>query len=461
MPNFRRLSRRTLLVSSIALLVSLAPNGCGRGDKSGSQPLLAIRATGSLEGTVEPCGCKDGLGGLGRRLGLHDQWRAANPEVPLVSLDTGRAFPMKTTESDVVVPAIRQALDMLGTEVVNVGDEDLEAGLSPFLATVREGKFRTISANLVSIDGDRPIFDPYVVLTPSVVGVSSGLKVAIIGISSPAKYEVLDGVGGDKIHWIDFEKALTTYLPKARAEADLVVVLANFGPGAGRLVANRFPDIDLILAAAEGEDVAGHYEYPPSDLVMMGTRGKYDVLLELRRDRKTSEWTVTPVITPLDEQVPENDEGIRYVAHVKAELEETAIRRARLMTKDPNRPDYLGSASCAGCHPAEMAIWTETRHAHAWEPMVKSQSTYNPLCLHCHTVGFMKPNGYVIASDDRKLQGVGCESCHGPGSEHVAAPRANPMDKGSPATCMNCHTPGQTPDFDFADFWPKIRHGGP
>jgi len=42
-----------------------------------------------------------------------------------------------------------------------------------------------------------------------------------------------------------------------------------------------------------------------------------EVLLELRRDRKTSEWTVTPVITPLDAEPPENDEGLhrcRYLA---------------------------------------------------------------------------------------------------------------------------------------------------
>jgi len=326
---------------------------------------------------------------------------------------------------------------------------------------VREGKFRTISANLVSIDGNRPIFSPYQVLTATVGGAPAGPRVAVIGISSPARYAVLDGVNGDKVHWIDFEEALTEFVPKARAEADLVVVLANFGPGAGRLVANRFPDVDLILATAKGDDVAGHYDYPSADLVMMGTRGKYDVLLELRRDRKTQDWSVTPVITPLNEKVPESDEGIRFVARVKSDLEETALRRSRLMKKDPSRPDYLGSEACAGCHAAEMATWKKTRHAHAWEPMVESRNVNNPLCLHCHSVGFMKPNGYVLASDVRALQGVGCESCHGPGSEHVQNPGAHPLDKAGPATCQSCHTPGQTPDFDFTSFWPKIRHGGP
>ncbi|TPW12828.1 MAG: hypothetical protein FD129_1390, partial [bacterium] len=252
MPNAPVTKSRSLPLLLLIFLASVAPAGCGGGDGRGSKPDLAIRASGSFEGTLEPCGCKDGLGGLARRMGLHDEWRSANPDVPLLSFDSGRAFPMKTSESDVLVPAIRQSLDMLGVDVVNVGYEDMEAGLSPFLSVAREGRFKTISANLVSIDGDKPIFPPYQLLTPAAYGTPgvAGPRVAVIGISSAAKYEVLDGINGDKIHWLDFEKALTEFVPKARAEADLVVVLANFGPGAGRLVANRFPDVDLILATS-------------------------------------------------------------------------------------------------------------------------------------------------------------------------------------------------------------------
>lgn len=456
-----RTARRFKCLLPLALLALIFHAGCGRGDTARSEPLLAIRATGSFEGTLEPCGCKDGLGGFGRRLGLHEVWRAAHPNTPLLSLDSGRAFPMKGSETDVIVPATRLSLDLLGVEVVNVGEEDLEAGLSPYLSTVREGKFQTISANLVSIDGNRPVFTPYLVLTPKVGDVSTGLRVAVIGVSSPTKYEVLKGVDGDLVHWLNMDQALAEYVPKARTEADLVVVLANLGPGAARLVASRFPDVDLILATEKGDGEAAHYKYPSADVIMTGTLGKYDILLELRRDKKTSEWLVLPVITPLDGKVPESDPGIRFVASVKADLEDTAIRRAKLMKKDPTRPDYLGSAACASCHPAEMAIWKETRHAHAWEPMVSSKSTINPLCLHCHSVGFMKPNGYVVASNNVPLQGVGCESCHGPGGEHVKNPTAHPLTKGNPEACLSCHNPGQTPDFDFKEFWPKIKHGKP
>ncbi len=47
--------------------------------------------------------------------------------------------------------------------------------------------------------------------------------------------------------------------------------------------------------------------------------------------------------------------------------------------------------------------------------------------MKCHTTGFGQEGGYFIPDPDdkkavrkaKKLEGVGCESCHGPGSEYV------------------------------------------
>ena len=48
-------------------------------------------------------------------------------------------------------------------------------------------------------------------------------------------------------------------------------------------------------------------------------------------------------------------------------------------------------------------------------------------CLPCHTTGFGHEGGYVIPDSEdkkalrraKKLAGVGCESCHGPGSAYI------------------------------------------
>ena len=67
-----------------------------------------------------------------------------------------------------------------------------------------------------------------------------------------------------------------------------------------------------------------------------------------------------------------------------------------------------------------------------------------PLCDGCHSVG------YDIRTKQVAEWNVGCERCHGPGSEHVAHPtRGNVLNPGhmnyvaASDTCIQCHSQGQ------------------
>lgn len=457
----------SLLTVLLALALGawlLPAAGCGGGKESNAPPPdFVLMASGGLFGTIEPCGCKDGLGGLHRRMGVLRAWHEAHPAVPYLYMDAGRGFPMRTSETDVVVPAMKNAFAMLGIDVMNVADSDLAAGLSPYAAIANDARWKTVSANLVSIDGDRPVFAPFVVVTPRVgpdgTGAAAGPRVAVLGLASPERYEIMDGLRGDKIHWVDIQKSLARWLPEARAQADLVVVLANFGSGTGRLLAGRFPEIDLVLACDRTNDVVSHAEFGATHVVMTGTQGKYDARLEFRRNPANDRWSLNLVSTPLDETVPQDMAAGVFMKGVKADLEDAGRRIAELSKPDPSRPAYIGSEACAPCHATEVATWRDTKHAHAWETLVDTKNTLNPLCLHCHTVGYMKPNGYVMGTTAETLTDVGCESCHGPGGPHAKNPAVEKMDLAGPETCGNCHTPGQTPDFKFEEFWPKIAHG--
>jgi hypothetical protein len=82
---------------------------------------------------------------------------------------------------------------------------------------------------------------------------------------------------------------------------------------------------------------------------------------------------------------------------------------------------------CGNCHVGKTAEWQTTGHAGAWEALQESGGAQE-FCEGCHTVsqlGNVIDNataaGYNLV-DDERYQDVQCESCHGPGLDHVFDP---------------------------------------
>ena len=138
--------------------------------------------------------------------------------------------------------------------------------------------------------------------------------------------------------------------------------------------------------------------------------------------------------------------------------------------------DYVGSNKCKMCHMKQHKAWLDTKHAKAFAALVsgdpkvqEAQATAlgvkldgpastNAACLNCHTVGNAMAGGYPPA-DTTKTPGfavVGCEMCHGPGSQHVAAEKAVKKNfisvPKTDAMCMDCHTKAMSPKFAFEEY---------
>lgn len=94
---------------------------------------------------------------------------------------------------------------------------------------------------------------------------------------------------------------------------------------------------------------------------------------------------------------------------------------------------FEGRKKCYNCHKSNGESWDKTAHAKAIESLKpntrekaklkakldpKKDYTKDKDCIGCHVDGFGKEGGYVIKEPDKFLTGVGCESCHGAGSEY-------------------------------------------
>ncbi len=129
------------------------------------------------------------------------------------------------------------------------------------------------------------------------------------------------------------------------------------------------------------------------------------------------------------------------------------------------KPVENGQTSCGNCHATFQAAWSSTGHSHAWETLHTSDDAEES-CWRCHTVSengnpIEGDAGYVLVQDDRYLD-VQCESCHGPGWDHVNNPTVEnaplcSIEAAVDATtgCGECHSGEHQP---FVEQWQESLH---
>jgi len=134
----------------------------------------------------------------------------------------------------------------------------------------------------------------------------------------------------------------------------------------------------------------------------------------------------------------------------------------------PTRASYVGSNACESCHQAEYSTWEAGPHGHAVKTLQDADKADNSNksedadCLECHTTAYGKTGGFVPelpVSSQPDLARVGCESCHGPGGDHVGetAKRFGTIlslgDKCDSCVilkiCGTCHDDANDPGFPF------------
>jgi YVTN family beta-propeller protein len=145
-------------------------------------------------------------------------------------------------------------------------------------------------------------------------------------------------------------------------------------------------------------------------------------------------------------------------------------------------PKYVGVMACAECHKGPMmgyqfSRWRMSKHALAYARLLTSRAREiaqqdgiegNPeeseACLQCHSTGGSQSiNADFSFSID---EGVGCESCHGAGSEYlheaIMTDQTSAIAAGlkpvTEARCLECHAKAHGKPFDIKSAWESISH---
>jgi Cytochrome c554 and c-prime len=119
----------------------------------------------------------------------------------------------------------------------------------------------------------------------------------------------------------------------------------------------------------------------------------------------------------------------------------------------PGAPHYAGSESCKSCHEDAYAWWRKTKHGRAYATLEQKHKQFDLSCVGCHVVGYNQPGGSTVTHVEN-LKDVGCENCHGPGSQHNAEPnKPGLLARDTPEpVCGACHTHEHSDRFSYEAF---------
>jgi len=131
-------------------------------------------------------------------------------------------------------------------------------------------------------------------------------------------------------------------------------------------------------------------------------------------------------------------------------------------------PFYRGAEACSVCHTSgpggdQFVTWSTTRHAGAMKTLRDIGQGRNAVCQGCHTVGTYGvnadpdlDNGGYDETAVARLEGVQCENCHGPGSEHPSPDFGSVAISLAAEVCGSCHDESHHPTYTE---WSQSAHG--
>jgi hypothetical protein len=509
------------------------------------KPDAVVVLTGQTFGYLRPCGCSaQQKGGLERRANLIAMLKAKG--WPVTAADLGDVAPPKAGVHEQNMLKYRYAMDAMkemGYAAVGVGENDFNQQLFELLARYTYQKPGdppvVLSANLVGMDdhknvtpreklfqqgdGKRPAVEAFEVVTVGSVPV--GIT-AVVGKDMYDKLRKIDPTFAFQDNPAVLKQVLAD-LDRHPKKPEVRVLLYQGSKEDATKVAAAFPAFNVIVCqstAAESEPP----QFPTvlndgrTLIVQVGHKGMSVGVIGAFKTDKGYEFKYQ--LVPLTEDFNTPEEKVKDHKVVSL-LEQYAleVKKQDLLAQFTARPQphaaqiqfpdekltFVGSEACMKCHPNEYKVWKESKHSHAMEALEKyakrpSNRQFDGECVVCHSVGFGLTSGHVNDEKTPHLRHVGCESCHGPGSGHVANPmkkelyaalspwKSKPEDKlpdkkvleqlaavkpGEPApvrvepaqqqvmtavsaACMKCHDQENDPKFDLNKYMPKIWHSG-
>lgn len=438
---------------------------------------LVLFYSADVHGNLEVCGCPIyPLGGVARRMGYINAFRERSPDVVTLLVDAGHIFSDDLSEGETRLRPDAQTMnewmvranEQMNLEVVNLSYRDLlyASQLLRPDAKLRPEKSTLISANIKPAHTTQLSPAPYVIKTVTSKRWPKPVKIAFIGLSDAPPDELKASVAASGYVIEEPLEAARRSLAELRGRSDVNVIVGYLRLATAHKLALQNEELDVIIAA-DGRGLVPDPKQVNNTLILYASKEtKYLGELRFYADAEGMVDRFTNRYVELDGVIPDDPEMARITKQARSEIDVVQAKMAELesakhtakVSSGAQAPPYVTSETCGACHQAEYQIWKRTRHAHAFAALETKQRTFDSACIGCHTVGFQS-QGFVNIKVTPQFANVQCESCHGPGQQHVKMPTAgNYKTPVAPASCVVCHDRENSPDFVYEKYWPVVAH---
>jgi hypothetical protein len=526
--------RAWLVILGLALalaIVAVVPFGCGPTSPGGiglagtdgpssaqyfhdwpadRKPDLVLVLSAQQHGYLQPCGCSyPQFGGLERRYNLLQHLKK-DKGWPLVAVDLGDIPQERGPQRMLKYVTSMEADKVMGYSAVGIGQFEAQLplidGLAEF-ALNNVGPPRVLAANLQNRKKD------YAGMVDGLAFAGGENGVPKVGITAVVGPTVAKAVAPFKVNFDPVNQSLPPILAEFQKEkTEFQVLLFQGSEQEAKACAQEFTRFQVILRLTEEEE-------PPEKPVLVGNtrvigvghKGRYVGVVGFFRTGRPSPtfdmYYQLMKLAPEYETPPGKDADNPVLGILEGYSQK--VRNENYLANYPQAkhpvqiayPDakYVGSDKCKKCHEHAYAVWQKSKHAHAFQSLVAgtrpSLRQFDGECVVCHVTGFEYQTGYRNETDTPLFKNVGCESCHGPGSEHaikknrsakllalmnpykVPANETDPAKKrrllGMHDSCTHCHdvdndvnwnkppaAPNKPPTW-FTSDWGKIIHMTP
>jgi hypothetical protein len=418
----------TLFLTGLTILTSCVPSAPSRVPKREKEHLrtdtLTVFFTGNVLGALKPCGCSGGqLGGFDRRPAILN----AVPRQRKLIVDTG-SFVKSDGEQDLIkYNIIMQALGLLDYDLVCLSEKDIEIGTNLGLLDGIESLYNVISP-YNGADINLP--------TKFTQKLSFKGKTVVVTVASfNAKSAPIEQIG-------------ELFTPPSGMQTLNILILNHCDSGIIDFIASRAPFVDCLVCPAESDEpmVIGDPNKRPL-VFSLGRFGRYVCGLKITGAAKAGDrLKLRFQAIAVKEELPPESSLLKLYKDYQHFVRERNLLEEYPRFALPNGLKYTGSQSCKGCHNYEYDKWSDLAHAHAYATLEQVGSQFDPECVVCHVIGMEYESGFTSEEKTGHLKNVGCENCHGPGSEHIRTLGTVKLTEPK-SDCLSCHTPEHSGDY--------------